>query len=80
MRRADFSRQDRAAWGFLAPALGLIGTFFVLPVLAGLFLSMTDFDLYAIGDPSVTRVIGLANYRQVLADGEFWNAVRNTMI
>ena len=80
MRRADFSRQDGAAWGFLAPALGLIGAFFVLPVLAGLFMSMTDFDIYAIGDLSVTRVVGLANYRQVLADGEFWNAVRNTMI
>ena len=40
--------QRRAAWLFLAPALILIGVFFFLPVAAGLALSVTDFDLYAI--------------------------------
>jgi len=73
-------RQDRAAWWFLAPALILIGAFFVLPVLAGFVLSVTDFDIYAIGDPRVARVIGAANYREVLTDPEFWNALRNTLV
>jgi len=45
----------------------------------GLVLSLTDFDLYAIGDPSVARVVGLRNYHQVLTDAEFWNALRNTL-
>ena len=80
MIRADQARQERAAFGFLAPALGLIAVFFVLPVLAGLILSLSDFDLYAIGDPSVARFVGLSNYRQVLGESEFWNAVRNTLI
>ena len=44
-------RKQRAAWIFLGPALVLIGLFFVLPILAGLLLSFTDFDLYAIGAP-----------------------------
>src|SRR5262249_43131493 len=39
--------QTRAAWFFLAPALLLIGLFFFVPVLAGLLLSATDFDVYA---------------------------------
>jgi multiple sugar transport system permease protein len=73
-------RQDRAAWWFLAPALTLIAVFFVLPVIAGLLLSATDFDIYAIGDPHVTRFTGVSNYTQLLGDPEFWNAVRNTLV
>jgi multiple sugar transport system permease protein len=73
------NRQDRAAWTFLAPALGLIGLFFVVPVIAGLVLSFTDFDIYAIGDPSVARFVGGRNYAQVVTDAEFWNALRNTL-
>ena len=45
-------KQTRAGWLFLLPALALIGVFFVGPVIAGLVLSFTDFDLYAIGDPA----------------------------
>jgi multiple sugar transport system permease protein len=70
--------QRRAAWGFLAPALALIGVFFVLPILAGLVMSFTDFDLYALGSPETVRFVGMGNYRQVLTDAEFWRAMRNT--
>jgi multiple sugar transport system permease protein len=73
------SAQAQAAWLFVVPALVLIGVFFVLPVVAGLVLSLTDFDLYAIGDPGIARVVGLRNYHQVLTDAEFWNALRNTL-
>jgi len=71
-------RQQRAAVWFLAPALGLIFCFLLLPVLAGLFLSMTDFDIYAIGSLENTRFVGLRNYAETLRSGEFWNALRNT--
>ena len=71
--------EARAAWAFLAPALGLIGVFFVVPILFGLILSFTDFDIYAIGDPGTVRVIGLENYRRIVTDREFGNALRNTM-
>ena len=70
--------QRRAAWWFLAPALALIGVFFVVPILAGLVLSFTDFDLYALGSPETVRFVGVGNYRQVLTDAEFWRAMRNT--
>ncbi|HTK31312.1 MAG TPA: sugar ABC transporter permease [Candidatus Saccharimonadaceae bacterium] len=80
MSRGSAERQDGAAWAFLAPALALILVFFVLPVIAGLVLSFTDFDIYAIGDPRVVRAIGAQNYTQVLGDGEFWNALRNTLV
>ena len=69
----------RTAWLFLAPALGLIGVFFFLPVIAGLLLSLTDFDLYAIGAPETARFVGLKNYASTLANPLFWQAVRNTL-
>jgi multiple sugar transport system permease protein len=72
--------QTRAGWMFVAPALGLIALFFVVPVIAGLLLSFTDFDIYAIGDPSTVRLVGLRNYANILADREFWGALRNTLI
>ena len=77
--RSDRRREARAGWMFIAPAVGLIAAFYLLPVLAGFVLSLTDFDLYAIGDPSVVRVVGAENYRRVLTDPEFWAALRHTL-
>ncbi len=79
MRGAIELRQHRAGWAFVAPALVLIGVFFFVPVLAGLVLSFTDFDIYAIGRPSVARFVGLRNYADVLANPLFWKALGNTL-
>jgi len=72
-------QQARAAAPFLAPALLLIGLFFFLPVLAGLLLSLTDFDIYAIGSFDTARFVGLGNYRDLLHNSLFWTALRNTL-
>ena len=72
-------KKARAAWWFLAPALLLLTLFFVLPVAVGLLLSLTDFDIYAVGDPSVARFVGLDNYAHLLSDGTFWRALGNTL-
>ena len=69
----------RAAWWFLAPALALLCLFFVLPVGAGLLLSLTDFDIYAVGAPETARFVGLKNYLFLLSNGTFWKAVGNTL-
>jgi multiple sugar transport system permease protein len=71
--------ETRAAWLFLAPALGLIGFFFFLPVASGLLLSLTDFDVYSIGAPETTRFVGIDNYVSVTTDPAFRGAVRNTL-
>jgi multiple sugar transport system permease protein len=70
--------ESRAAWFFLAPALGLIGLFFAVPVLVGLLLSLTDFDIYAIGSLGNARFVGLGNYAQALSTPLFWQALGNT--
>ena len=71
--------QRRAAWLFLAPALLLLGVFFFLPVVAGLALSVTDFDLYAIGHAGNIRVTGIANYQTLIHTPLFWTALKNTL-
>ncbi len=56
----------------------LIGTFFFLPVIGSLILSFTDFDLYALGDRSVLRFIGVENYVRLFHNPDFGRALRNT--
>lgn len=68
----------RAAAFFLAPALLVIGGFFFLPVLAALALSFTDFDLYALGDPSTARFVAFDNYVRLVQSPLFWKALGNT--
>jgi multiple sugar transport system permease protein len=71
--------ESRAALLFLAPALVLLTIFFFVPVIAGLALSLTDFDLYTIGDPRNVRFVGFENYKDLLSSGIFWTAFANTM-
>lgn len=66
-----------AVW-FIAPALGLIAVFFFLPMAAALLLGFTDFDIYALGRLDRLRWVGLENYRRLLADPLFWQALVNT--
>jgi multiple sugar transport system permease protein len=74
------SRQARAGLLLALPSVALILVFFFGPVIYGLWLSLTDFDLYAIADPSSARFVGLANYAHALGDADFWNSLRITLV
>ena len=64
--------------GFVGPALAVIALFFVVPVVAGLLLSFSDFDIYALADIHNLRFVGLDNYLHVLLMPLFWKALGNT--
>lgn len=66
-------------WMFVAPALVVIGVFFLLPVIAALGLSFTDFDLYALADTKNLRFIAFGNYVDVLHEPLFWKSLVNTL-
>jgi multiple sugar transport system permease protein len=76
--RSGERSQRRAGWMFVAPALILIAIFFVVPVVASLGLSLTDFDIYAIADPRNTRFVALHNYVALFQNPLFWTALGNT--
>jgi multiple sugar transport system permease protein len=72
-------KANSAAWWFVTPALLVLATFFFLPVLAALLMSLTDFDLYALRDSSNLRFVGLANYATLLQEPLFWKSLGNTL-
>ena len=67
-------RQARAAWLFLAPSLVILGIFVVYPMTQALYLSFTDYDVL---NPATW--VGAANYRELLDDEAFRNALVNTL-
>ena len=72
-------RRERAGIAFVAPALAVIGVFFLLPVAAAFVLSLTDYDIYALASLANLRFVGLANYERLLANPLFWQALGNTL-
>jgi multiple sugar transport system permease protein len=63
---------------FVAPALLLISVFFVAPIVGALFLSFTDFDIYALGSLQNLRFNAPDNYVNLLGSALFWTALWNT--
>jgi multiple sugar transport system permease protein len=73
------TRTGVVGWALAAPALAVIAVFFALPVVMGLALSLTDFDLYGLADLSTVRFVGLENYLRLLQTPPFWQALANTL-
>jgi multiple sugar transport system permease protein len=71
--------EARAAILLLLPAMTLIGLFYLIPVAGSVVLSVTDFDIYSIGDAGNTRFTGFGNYAALLHSSIFWRALTNTL-
>ena len=78
VRKVRHDNHTAAAWLFLAPAMAAIAIFFVVPVLSAFIMSLTDFDVYALGDISVVRFMGFHNYVRIFQTPLFWTALKNT--
>jgi multiple sugar transport system permease protein len=71
------SKDQRSAWTMLAPALGLIALFIVLPFLMSVVLSFTDQRL--VPNPNVpTKFVGARNYVRLAEQGAMLNAFFRT--
>ncbi len=62
------------AWLFLAIPGILLLIFTVIPTVAALFLSFTNYNVF-----SPVGWVGLANYKQLIHDSNFWSAMKNTL-
>ena len=60
-------------WLFLAPAVIALGIYLAYPVVATLWLSLTDRDRGG-------AFVGMANYNRMFAEPKFWEAMRNNML
>ena len=68
-------RQTLISWGFVLPFMLVFFTFTVLPVLASMALSLTNFNMI-----QIPGWVGLDNYiRLFLEDDVFQTAVKNTL-
>jgi multiple sugar transport system permease protein len=68
-------KEWRSAAIFLLPNLAGISIFVILPVIAGLVVSFTNWDL--LGTP---EWIGFANYAMLWNDEIFWTSLRHTLV
>ena len=67
--------QRARAWLLLAPGIFLLAVFLIAPIGDGLWLSLHDFDGLVIG-----KWLGLAQYRAVLIDPNFQQALWHTIV
>ncbi len=67
-------RDDRwAGWLFLLPVIVGFLVFYAYPTVRGVWYSLTDYSL--LNDPSY---VGVENYRRLVDDEQFWNALKVT--
>jgi multiple sugar transport system permease protein len=67
-------RTDLAGWAFVAPSsLGLL-VFLAGPLIAGLYISFTNWDM--LSPPSL---VGLSNYVELFQDPFVWLSLKNTL-
>ena len=71
------SHRTRTAWGFLLPALLLVGLSVLIPAAMALVMSFTQAGL-DVSEP--LRFVGLANVRRLLADPMFFKVVGTTLV
>lgn len=69
------SRDTRAAWLFLAPALTFLGVFVFFPITYLAYLSFTQGSFTRSG----VQWVGLRNYSRLLATPDFWQVLGNTV-
>jgi multiple sugar transport system permease protein len=69
-RRRWRQSETTAAYLFLLPAILGFFTFYLLPLIRGIYLSVTDWDLL-----SVPNFVGLENFQRLFSDKLFWNSL-----
>jgi multiple sugar transport system permease protein len=72
--RRRHRKHGLAPYIFISPFYILFAVFLLIPVAAGVYLSFTQWAGF--GAP---EVIGLANYRRLFADSQFYLSLRNTL-
>lgn len=70
-------KESLAAYGFLAPALLLLGLFLVIPALLAIYYAFTDYYLLT---PDKRQFVGLANFIEIFKDTIFLQSLKNIVV
>lgn len=68
-------KKDYTRWIFVLPAMIIVLLLFIYPFLSSIFYSFTNKNLIH----NNYKFVGLANYRAVLKDPNFWNSFFNSL-
>ncbi len=63
---------------FVSPAMLLLVTFGIFPILVAAVISTTNMNISAFASWSNVKFIGVDNYTKLFADPDFWQAIGNT--
>ncbi|HOA17727.1 MAG TPA: sugar ABC transporter permease [Fervidobacterium sp.] len=63
---------------FIGPSVVLLMIFLVAPIFISLFMSFTNFNVYAMTDWSRAKFVGFDNFVELFQDELFWKALWNT--
>ncbi|MEO7147402.1 MAG: sugar ABC transporter permease [Terrimesophilobacter sp.] len=63
---------------FVSPAMLLLVTFGIFPIVVAGVISTTNMNISAFANWDNVKFIGLDNYSKLLADPDFWQAIGNT--
>lgn len=74
-RKLAAFRHTKAFWCFVAPAVILFGTFFIIPLLLSIGFSFTNYDGWKTLD-----FVGLKNYVKLFSDDQFYSSIGRTLI
>lgn len=69
-----FKKDTRDAYLFILPALVLLGVFVIYPVIQLLWVSLHQWNILK----DEMTFVGVANYRAVMSEGDFWKSLWNT--
>ena len=68
-------RNTVVAWGFMLPAMIILAIFVFYPIIYSIPLAFTNYSVFA-----ETKFVGLANFRRLFADKDFYTSLKNSLI
>ncbi len=77
--RRRLRRETLTAWAYLAPAAVVLAAVLAYPIYQIVLISFYDYGQAQAAGAAPLRFVGLANYRHLVTDPQFWRVLANTV-
>lgn len=75
-KKRRWGMQNVTPWLFLLPSILILGIFLIIPILEAFKWSFLDYKIIA----DTGEFVGLANFKEIFTDKNFWTALINTLL